>query len=419
MRLEYVISGCGYTAFHDSKMNDELAEISKSFFRTNQHPDYDFSVLFNAWVEPKFLAGLQKAWVFHRSFSDSGGLQVVTLGKEITPELRRQVYNIQSESDVAMCFDEIPLIAAGGSKIGDTSNRVFDATRINDSAIGTANNINEQANMFDNLNTHTKIMAIAHGNEHGDYVQYTETLFKHLTEAAKKRIAGISMAGTCNGSGLADVLEPIQGLVEMQIPPEFKKNVHLLGFGSMTRILPFMILENNILSFVDRLSFDSTTHSSAFSKGRFLLPGEWKFSGKSPRNALSDRMLRFLEIVEKRYFNDHFTEEQKKKFHLTVVNNLSNIRGQKHDDHVGDMIYLLAVIGAVESSRNFMEKMVEVQKKPTSILQELPSRQASAYRMLMGVKTLEDYIERKPTMIKLLGSKKIRRVEANLTDLFE
>ena len=69
------------------------------------------SILFNAFTEKNYLERILTSgkFGFDRVYADSGGLQMVTLGLTANHEAKQEVYAIQSQTDLAMCFDEIPI----------------------------------------------------------------------------------------------------------------------------------------------------------------------------------------------------------------------------------------------------------------------------------------------------------------------
>lgn len=110
-------------------LNREDTEIPHKVFNIldNKFKNQNFGGLFNAYTEKSYAYGIKTNPSPINWISDSGGLQVITQGKRITPTFKDSIYKIQTEcSNIAMCFDEMPIKLIGDS-VGrfDLSNRFF------------------------------------------------------------------------------------------------------------------------------------------------------------------------------------------------------------------------------------------------------------------------------------------------------
>jgi hypothetical protein len=97
---------------HHPKFTNILAEqLNKSIAQRCLNTNSDVSVLYNAYTEKQHLEYLKtyKNLGARYIYSDSGGLQIVTAGKEINDEIKQQIYETQAYADYAMCFDVISL----------------------------------------------------------------------------------------------------------------------------------------------------------------------------------------------------------------------------------------------------------------------------------------------------------------------
>lgn len=247
------------------------------------------STLFNAFQEEgdgKFLAEnnkLNHAFVY----SDSGGLQAARRNLTIDDELKERIYTVQHNySDFAMTFDEMPFKAieasAGTSLFSST--RCYIRDLIKSKAEHSAEHIKKQIEMFDKLESNTKIIPIIHGfrpskpyfkGEHDNtYVDYAKYMFDKIDNSSK-HIHGLSFASLTahpdNRIGILKVVDYIPRTLASKDIPDYNLNhVHLLGLASPQRILPVISLVKCGLidKRVKRISFDSTAITKASTIGR-------------------------------------------------------------------------------------------------------------------------------------------------------
>ena len=276
--LEYVASGMGHTRIPSrfATENPEILDIINSYFLDlNGANDHKFSMLFNAFIEKNF------GPVFHKNYknsiytihADSGGLQILTQGKSITPELKDQIYKTQANySDIAMCFDEIPVTMAGDrSDRNDTAGRFFDISILEEKARETGKNIKRQVEVFLDEKSKSKPMIIAQGNCYDTYMKWMEYLLDEIPQSYYEAIGGVAFGSAALGNG---VFEDFQRAAFVSKMPFEMKNpyVHILGVGSIRRLIPYLVLMRNGY-YPDNLhlSYDSTTLTSGLSLGNYYI----------------------------------------------------------------------------------------------------------------------------------------------------
>lgn len=277
MKFEYVATGLSYFQILN-QIVIETPEISKivndHLDRINGIHNHNLSLLYNAYHEHKFGPKLQKLGypdTVHHIHADSGGLQIITLGKEITPELKEEIYRRQARySDVAMCFDEIPIRVIGErSRIGDLDTRVFDFDRIEGCARATGRNIRRQLEIFEEEKSTAKPMLIVQGNCYDSYMKWTECVVDEIPKELHGKIAGLAIAGSSLGTGF---LEDIEKMAYVPFLPFETKNVHILGVGSLKRLLPLVaFIKGGHFSDDYHFSYDSTSHTMGIANGRYFL----------------------------------------------------------------------------------------------------------------------------------------------------
>ena len=265
--------------------NPDIVNIINDIFDTffGNCPGHTFSLLYNAYTESGFGERLKPYRNhIHNIHADSGGLQMVTLGKTITEELKDKVYDNQAEyADIGMCFDEIPVITTGSSDRNDTSNRYFDRDNRHVYAEATGQNLKKQIEVFKQQNSPCRPFMICQGGDLQTYLEWIDTILNIVPEEDHKNIGGVAMGGAALGTG---PLEDIQkAFFASQVPvrdENGKLHLHILGVGSVTRLIPYLIFLQNGLYGDVHVSYDSTTHSRAVETGLYFIHGNITPQGK-------------------------------------------------------------------------------------------------------------------------------------------
>lgn len=285
--FEYVASGLSHAAFNKKQLSDEvnnnlygecITNINNMFKAINQDR-HRMSLLFNAYIEKHYGVLFNKLFyknTLNNIYSDSGGLQMVTLGHTSTDELKNSVYDTQSNfSTVGMCFDEIPVENISSvSSTSNIKNRLFSNSLLKENAKETALNIKKQIEYFkNNPNNMCKPMIILQGNCFDTYQQWTDIVLNEIGHNNWKYIGGISSGAAALGSGVLEDFKRAYIITQVDLPTELKVNhYHILGVGSLLRLLPFIALKKNKIIPSDLLiSYDSTTHTGGISRGNYFI----------------------------------------------------------------------------------------------------------------------------------------------------
>ena len=288
-QLDYVVSGTSYMRFSNpgiakDETNSKIINMLLDKLVTGVH-SHKFSMLYNGHTESsfgeRFLAYKDHVHSIH---ADSGGLQIVTQGMTITDELKDKVYENQAEwADVGMCFDEIPVILTGDrSDRNDTKQRFFDFENYEELARKTGRNIKRQLEVFDSKESTCKPYIILQGNCVDTYLRWYELLLEQIPTEWHDRIGGVAMGAAALGTGpLEDVKRAFIASEIAKHWPQDKMHLHVLGVGSIRRIIPYLVFcQNGLYDNVD-ISYDSTTHSRAVETGLYYMgQGTTKFSRK-------------------------------------------------------------------------------------------------------------------------------------------
>ena len=288
-QLDYVVSGTSYMRFSNpgiakDETNSQIINMLLDKLVTGVH-SHKFSMLYNGHTESsfgeRFLAYKDHVHSIH---ADSGGLQIVTQGMTITDELKDKVYENQAEwADVGMCFDEIPVILTGDrSDRNDTKQRFFDFENYEELARKTGRNVKRQLEVFDSKESTCKPYIILQGNCVDTYLRWYELLLSEIPTKWHDRIGGVAMGAAALGTGpLEDVKRAFIASEIAKHWPQDKMHLHVLGVGSIRRIIPYLVFcQNGLYDNVD-ISYDSTTHSRAVETGLYYMgQGTTKFSRK-------------------------------------------------------------------------------------------------------------------------------------------
>jgi hypothetical protein len=276
VKLQLVISGVpGY--FKLRSKHDDLFKLTAVSLRNcldyieNKLPgNVELHGLYNAYTEEimaRRASGETIEEPFKKIFpngihADSGGLQMVTLGKgTIEKEDRLKIYKTQADySHYAMSFDEIP------SLIKDDV-RYYLPHTIEQKGIESGDNLKEQYDFFDKEDTDCKIIPIAQGWGVDDTNTFSKGLFGKLTKKQLKKV-DIVATGFPTTSVYATAKRVFDMFHSTEIPEKAKSHVHLLGVTGFKRLIPALeLIKSGFTPQLEVLSFDSVTLSMTYVMG--------------------------------------------------------------------------------------------------------------------------------------------------------
>jgi hypothetical protein len=385
--LEYVASGSSYfkLMYAESLEPQNLDFFARTFGSLNNTHNHKISLLYNAYTEkrPGEWMGEHYRPLVHSIHADSGGLQMVTLGRTITNELKEEVYDSQARnSDIAMCFDVIPVrtLDSGRSERLDLSNRRFDRTDLERCARETGRNLRRQIDFFDEKGSNSRPMLITQGNDYDSYMKWTQYVVEELTPYHVSRIGGIAMGAAALGKGSLEDFK--RAFYFTQLPIELEsKHLHLLGVGSVYRMIPqFIFMQNGLYKDVE-MSYDSTTHTSGVTQGRYYK---------------DDLALNFT-----RAFDDNYRivwEDIKRNFpfyeyDLNTFYEALNISSRTYQEKHGNIDPSLQTYGVFVSSaiKNFLAHVEKLQSSRDEIMKMSRGIDATAFNALYSVRTKQDF----------------------------
>jgi len=387
--LEYVVSGTSFMrlanpgAAGNPDVYPMINELINKF--VNGHKSHSYSILYNSFQEEGF-GDKFKVYKDHikHIHADSGGLQIVTQGMSITEELKQQVYENQAKyASVGMCFDEIPVILPSGkSDRNDVKGRYFDFENYEALASKTGRNIATQVKTFAKHNSECKAFAILQGNCYDTYMTWAERLFAEIPDNEKHRVGGIAMGAAALGTGALEDVK--RAFIASQIPfrnDKGKLHLHVLGVGSIRRMLPYLIFCQNGLYDHIEISYDSTSHARAAENGLYFINGRTMSIGRqwSPNYEL---IYNDIESVMP-------TETTIEDFY-NVLNN-----GFSAYEKLGGTMYMwmrIRTMVVLMSTRNFMETLETLMNSKEALLEYSGKhRLEHQFRNLYNIKNVEDF----------------------------
>lgn len=421
VRWEYVASGLGHLKIFNVPMREipEAMEVVNGIFSNIRKDNHEFSFLFNAYVEEDYGRIIKEYYKdsIYSIHADSGGLQVVTRGHKLDDALKQQVYKTQAKySDIAMSFDEIPLIvSAETSNVNDLDVRTFDTANLEMYARKSGVNIKNQIELFLDEKTTAKPMIILQGNCFETFMQWFDYVLAEIPPSYHKHIAGISVADTAHGLGFMEDIE--RAVLVGQLAGDFTNYFHLLGIGSIKRLLPYITFCHNGYFKDIHISYDSTTHTSGVSLGKFVLNTKNDSLGRH----YSDKYVKvYEELCKMTNFQD--------VCNVTEFHKIVNANSTYFHDKTTKIVDKEKLIQYYQVRLNFFRLSVESFKNNVDLL--LPSKKkiisiadrfdiSKEINTLFTVKSLEDFEYWKKYNSSTTRSKKVKKEISNLEGFFD
>jgi hypothetical protein len=420
--LEYVMSGLGHARLVQKSPTVEsdayktIVELFKGVQGRNSHV---YSCLFNAHTEKNFGPQIQKFYkdAWYKVHSDSGGLQIITQGLDIDGPMKREIYSTQCQySDIAMSFDEIPVILTGQtSSRNDVHNRLFDDTNFEEFAKRTGKNLKEQLEFFaehsEGMGSVAKPLMIIQGNCMETYQRWAELILKEIPAELVSGIGGVSLGAAGLGTGPLEDIERMFSLKVLPLPDEIKSTLHILGVGSATRMLPAItFLKNGVLDGT-HVSYDSTTHTSGLSMGYIYC------DKKQGLKKIKRHDMDWLSVAINKEFGLEVTEEHLWSVFISNDEFFKQWPGQYHERWKAIVGFLL------HSVLNFTGVMESLLKDEDFFLRYITKRRLHPYLSLSQVHDIDDFVLWRRELRRHVKSARVRKAsdvqqKSNLGDLF-
>lgn len=274
---DYVMSGMAYTIFRRQTFEDQnlIEKLRSMMTKMNSFlPGHNMCVLFNGYQEKNLGEMLHKIFADTTEYYvDSGGLQMITLGIDITQAQKREIYQTQgSMGNFCMSFDEIPVkLLSDRSTFHDTSSRLFDVDRFDECARLSGQNLKDQILYFKQMGSSAKPFLIVQGNDFNYYQRWTDLVLEEVGHELWDHIGGLSVGAAALGQGEYQDYKRAFFASELQMPSHIKSHIHLLGVGAVKRLAPMVALKHGGHFAGSKISYDSTTHTSGLSMMQYQM----------------------------------------------------------------------------------------------------------------------------------------------------
>jgi hypothetical protein len=398
INLEYVISAVGqmgvftthvYENHHDllkANLHELMSDLKRSIASKVRNTNPTVATLFNAYTEANFsekFGTLNNIGAAAR-YADSGGLQIVTVGKQITDAIKQQIYKTQTAADYAMCFDVIPLesfsVTRTRNERSNVGNKIFNNSKHAESGRLTGLNIKQQIKTFRELGAKTKVIPIIQGNNADDMILYFNQIAAQLSDEDYAFISGMAVADTCIGNGVLESIEMLKGAKEITkiCHDNIKKHLHILGVGSVSRMRPILYLnKSGYLNTFEKVSYDSSSHTSTFDYGLLKVNGTCTALGsvRTPKAEAHFQNVyrlfnRFLSSkVTQGEFLDMILGDGKRDWKYSTVKDLAN----SFSEEKMMIAYLIKTIHTYYQIDNFVTCLDRVLEEQSSGIKEIDS----------------------------------------------
>lgn len=408
-KFEYVASGLGYTKmFNSFYMEDDNIEITKSYFKSLNAYDHDFSVLFNAFQEPSYGEKLNTKYrdAIKNIHADSGGLQMITQGRQITEEAKDKIYKVQAEySNIAMSFDEIPIKSTvEKAVIGADTYRRFDAENLKEYAKKSGLNLKRQLEVFADEKTTSKPIMIIQGNGYESFIEWHDELIKQIPSSMRHMIGGISISAAAHGSKVLESTERAFTLGEL-LSDEYNNTCHILGIGNISTMLPYLIaLRTGAITKDAHISYDSTSHTGNLGRRRLTTNKNKTIATSKIYNPNWDKV---FKVMIKHYpeLLTHVPDSYK------LFDILENRDKYEHGEYLHASIAFFAsnvleLTSTIQKCNESQEKLYEVANLIKSGL---------LCHNLLTLRDTKDFIEWRDEYGKHFKSSKIKKLESSST----
>lgn len=371
------------------------------------------SLLFNAFTEAKigqYIIEMDQ-YGFDRLYADSGGLQMVTTNKKITPELKQEIYKTQKLADFGFCFDEIPLGIKDGvdpetaRHRSQTGSKLFRQDEFDRCIVSTAENIRDQCEAFEG--SKTKGFYILQGNSSEEMYRWFEGGTRILERDHYKQLQGLAPADTCIGNGELESVEMLAACHRLhnEFPDLVGDHIHFLGVGSPSRLLPVIFLsEGGYLDPGTHVSFDSSTASMSLIMGNLVMP-----NGKRCRRGIKetvDFMMAYYDAMHD-IVAEFAGEAPRDVFHAHVLENHKSMADLINSAPPEIEVFMRASMTAMPlwQTEGFFVNAMNAMNSPEV--------HYSAIGFLRQVKTEDDMNAWRREFSKYLKSSRIDRVVTN------
>lgn len=425
--FDYIASGPSHTRFSLSEFrnDDKSKEIVNRMIRSMEGKNsHHFSLLYNGFLESKFgelfdeVGFTDSVYSVH---SDSGGLQIVTQGKVATPQIKQQIYEAQGRhSDYAMSFDEIPVVLTGAtSNRNDVSGRFFDRENLEKYARMSGRNLKEQIQYFVEHDLRAKPLLIVQGNNKESFDLWCKYVLDEIPLELQAKIGGYASGAAALGNGQLEDIERSFYSAQLELPDHIKSYMHILGVGSLKRMLPTVTFKRNGVTGNTRISYDSSTHTSGLTMGHYYA----RVKGMTSLSRLKDAAFYSAVADIQKNWGDFIDFDVEQMLQLTVLGKSEewNAFALANPDKIYQRYVTLFAL-LLTSVSNFTADIEHIYNTGDYQSFFKRSKDALGYAYLEKIKTTEDFEHWKSHVGKHLKSNRVRDISMktkSIEDFFE
>lgn len=413
MSYEYIASGLSFIwkrKFDNDSDPMLVKEIRKMIDNmTAQYTNHKFGVLFNGLTEKHQGPHCRSVFDPYTIQVDSGGLQMVTLGKKSGPADKDEVYRTQAQwGDIGMSFDTMPLkLINDRSTFHDTNSRFFDPSILEDCAVKSGKDLARQIEVFIEEKTKCRPFMIIQGGSLEYYQQWADIVLQQVPQNHWKYIAGISSGAGALGQGLKEDVERVFVLSQLDLPSHMLKRFHLLGFGSMSRLIPVIQMKRSGLFSEDiHFTYDSTKHTRSCVNGQYQL-GKKIIQLSRSKDKHYHKAFQLIEDVCENVFDHKFDEDL---FFNTIIMPGGEYTKKFGADHMASERNL-ATFAFFLYSVNEVMKAVKLMEDDETKIAEIRKQDYNAFLTLSKIKDVNQFYQWKNEYGKTLNSKAVKNLD--------
>jgi hypothetical protein len=284
-----------------------------------------------------------------------------------------------------MSFDAIPVVTLDGGRSDrlDLSNRRFDPSKLEEAGRASGKNIRKQIEFFLSEKTQAKPYLIAQGNCYDSYMKWIEYIKDELPADYIQHIGGIAMGAAALGKGTLEDIK--RAFYFTQLPIDIpNRNMHLLGVGSINRMVPNVVFVQNGLYDGVKISYDSTTHTI----GGPIWGRYYKSEGDTYEitRSFTNTYTQILADIQKNFPGVYETDVQS---FFEAMNTPTREYQKKHGS--ADFAIQSFMIFCASTIKNFVAQLDEVSHDRKKLLQLVKPSNRNYVNSLYNVKSVSDF----------------------------